>query len=246
MASSPKPALKKTVIPVYKRTGLTPLQTLDNLRLTWPEYAKVKLSYAGRLDPMAEGVMLVLCGQEVNNKEHYTKLDKTYEFELLYGFATDTHDLLGLVTDVGDPRPVGSVPVDLLVGPWQQEYPKYSSPKIAGKISFSKKVEIYDAKVLDFYYISGRELLKMIIDRVNRVVGDFRQAEVVCAWQNILSQRSEVLFTIVRGEMAVSSGTYVRAVAHELGRRAGCPALAFSIKRTKVGDYKIEDCVRID
>ena len=234
------------VIKLYKPLGLTPLQALDRLRVAWPEYAKTKLTYAGRLDPLAEGVMLVAVGDEVHNKAAYTKLDKTYQFELLYGFATDTHDVMGLVTEVGEPRPIGNAPVDLLVGPWQQEYPEYSSPKIAGKKSFSKQVEIYEADILDFYYISGRELLKMIVDRIGRVVGDFRQAAIIQAWQNILTERADVLFTIVKGEMKVSSGTYVRAIAHELGRRAGCPALAFSIKRTKVGKYKIEDCLKID
>ena len=234
------------MLAIYKSTGLTPLQALDRLRVVWPEYSKTKLTYAGRLDPLAEGVMLVAVGDEVHNKAAYTKLDKTYQFELLYGFATDTHDVLGLVTEVGEPRPIGNAPVDLLVGPWQQEYPEYSSPKIAGKKSFSKQVEIYEADILDFYYISGRELLKIIVDRIGRVDGDFRQADIIKGWQNILSQRADVLFTIVKGEMKVSSGTYVRAIAHELGRRAGCPALAFSIKRTKVGKYKIEDCLKID
>lgn len=245
MALSQKPAVKK-LLKIYKPVGLTPLQALDQLRLKQPAYAKEKLSYAGRLDPLAEGVMLVAVGEEVHNKAVYTKLDKIYEFELLYGFSTDTHDVMGLVVDVGEPRPVGSVPVDLLVGPWQQEYPEYSSPKIAGKKTFSKKVEIYDADILDFYYISGSELLKMIISRISRVEGDFRQADIINAWQNILSQRADILFTIVKGEMKVSSGTYIRAIAHELGRRAGCPALAFSIKRTQVGKYKIEDCLKID
>lgn len=245
MASSQKPAVKK-LLKIYKPVGLTPLQALDQLRLKQPEYAKEKLTYAGRLDPLAEGVILVAVGEEVHKKERYTKLDKTYEFELLYGFSTDTHDVMGLVTDVGEARPVGSVPVDLLVGPWQQEYPKYSSPKIAGKKTFSKNVEIYSADVLDFYYISGRELLKMIISRISRVRGDFRQTDIINAWQNILSQRADILFTIVKGQMKVSSGTYIRAIAHELGRRAGCPALAFSIKRTQVGKYKIEDCLKID
>ncbi len=246
MASSPKPATKPKILAIYKSVGLTPLQALNKLRAKVPALAKEKLTYAGRLDPLAEGVMLVATGDEVHNKASYTKLDKTYEFELLYGFATDTHDVMGLVTDIGEPRPVGSVPVDLLVGPWQQEYPKYSSPKIAGKTVFSKQVDIHEADVLDFYYISGDELLKMIVDRVGRVEGDFRQADIIKAWQNILSQRADVLFTIVKARMRVSSGTYIRAIAHELGRRSGCPALAFSIKRTHVGKYKIEDCLKID
>lgn len=237
---------KKKVLATYKPAGLTPLQTLNLLREAEPLYAKEKLSYAGRLDPLAEGVMLVVVGEEVKKKERYTKLDKTYEFELLYGFSTDTHDVMGMVTDIGDPRPIGEAPVDLLVGPWEQEYPEYSSPKLAGKKKFSKQVEIYEADILDFYYISGRELLKMIKERVGMVDGDFRQAEIMQIWEKELNKRADILFTIVRGVMEVSSGTYIRAIAHELGKRAGCPALAFSIKRTHVGKYCVDDCLKID
>ena len=58
-------------IVIYKKVGETPLEALDRLRKIKPEYREETLSYAGRLDPVAEGVMLVLVGEECKNKEKY-------------------------------------------------------------------------------------------------------------------------------------------------------------------------------
>ncbi|MDE2031227.1 MAG: hypothetical protein KGI58_03170 [Patescibacteria group bacterium] len=82
---------------VYKKQGETPLECLERTRFENNIEEKISLTYAGRLDPMAEGVMIILVGDECKNKEQYLGLDKTYEFQILVGFATDTYDLLGIV-----------------------------------------------------------------------------------------------------------------------------------------------------
>ena len=53
------------------------------------------MTYAGRLDPMASGLLIVLAGEETKNKEKYLNLDKEYLFEVLFGFKTVTYDFLG-------------------------------------------------------------------------------------------------------------------------------------------------------
>ena len=80
----------KKVIVLNKKEGETPLESLENFRAKNKKYQDVKMTYAGRLDPMASGVLLVLAGDETKNKEKYLNLDKEYEFEILFGFATDT------------------------------------------------------------------------------------------------------------------------------------------------------------
>jgi len=87
-------------IVIEKRLGYTPLQELEALRSVRPELASVPLTYAGRLDPMASGKLLVLVGDECKKKKQYEKLDKEYEFEVLLGFKTDTGDVLGLSDDL--------------------------------------------------------------------------------------------------------------------------------------------------
>jgi len=59
--------------------------------------AKTPLTYAGRLDPMAEGVLIILVGDECKKKQKYLGLDKEYEIEVLFGLETDTQDILGVI-----------------------------------------------------------------------------------------------------------------------------------------------------
>src|SRR5882724_588569 len=82
---------------IYKQKGETPLQALNRLRVEKPEYMEATLSYAGRLDPMAEGVMVVLVGDENKEREKYLGLDKVYVTEVLFGVSTDTADILGKI-----------------------------------------------------------------------------------------------------------------------------------------------------
>ncbi len=83
---------------IYKNLGETPLEALENLRQSEPYLKEETLSYIGRLDPMAEGEMIVLVGKEENQKrDEYLNFDKEYVAEFLVGFSTDTGDLLGMV-----------------------------------------------------------------------------------------------------------------------------------------------------
>src|SRR5690606_23219787 len=85
------------ILQLYKREGETPLECIQRFRAENPSYAEVSMTYLGRLDPMAEGLLLVLAG-DTRKKKAYLELDKRYEFEVLWGFETDTYDMLGLVT----------------------------------------------------------------------------------------------------------------------------------------------------
>jgi tRNA pseudouridine(55) synthase len=86
--------MEKYVV-LEKEIGETPLSCAERFRATRPDLAGVPLSYAGRLDPMASGKLLVLIGEECKNQTTYHGLDKEYEFSVLFGIASDTHDVLG-------------------------------------------------------------------------------------------------------------------------------------------------------
>src|SRR3989344_725904 len=86
----------KLVLNIYKKAGETPLEVINCLKLRCPEYKSVKITYAGRLDPLAKGAIILLAGNAIHKKENYLKLDKEYEAEILLGFETDTYDVLGL------------------------------------------------------------------------------------------------------------------------------------------------------
>src|SRR3990167_5802419 len=91
------------VLNLYKKLGETPRERLERLRVEKPHYAHEVLSYAGRLDPMAEGGMLCLVGSANKHREEYLNLSKEYTLDVLFGFSTDTYDILGRMMDTGDP-----------------------------------------------------------------------------------------------------------------------------------------------
>ena len=96
---------KKEVIEAYKEVGETPLEVIQRTRIENNIGNDIPITYAGRLAPMAEGLLLLLAGDSVHKKEEFLKLDKEYEFQILFGFSTDTHDLLGRVDDTKDSPP---------------------------------------------------------------------------------------------------------------------------------------------
>lgn len=136
----------------WKKWGETPLEALSRLRLERPELHDETLSYAGRLDPAAEGVLLVLIGDDMNaRRAEYMSLNKIYEIEVLLGVATDTADMLGVVKNLssaGDMYADVSVReksqrnisiediVQQFVGTHEWEYPAYSSKAVDGKPLF--------------------------------------------------------------------------------------------------------------
>lgn len=89
----------KDVHLLYKNLGETPNEAILRYKAENPIYKDQSMTYAGRLDPMAEGLLLVLSGNELQNKDKYLGLRKTYEVEILWGFQTDTLDVLGLVQE---------------------------------------------------------------------------------------------------------------------------------------------------
>jgi tRNA pseudouridine55 synthase len=148
-------ASKQSVITLYKNRGETPLECMNRFKKDNPEYKDEKMTYAGRLDPLAEGILLVLVGEECKNREKYLGFDKEYEVAVLFGFATDSFDVLGLVTDSlceGNPEAnqegTGLLPwpgrrgarndrkiqeiLNTFIGRFSQKYPPFSSKTVNG------------------------------------------------------------------------------------------------------------------
>ncbi len=87
----------ENVLKIYKKKGETPLECIQNLKKNDENLNLLPMTYAGRLDPLAEGVLLVLVGDEVNKKDEYLKLPKEYEVDILFGLGTDTYDVMGKI-----------------------------------------------------------------------------------------------------------------------------------------------------
>jgi tRNA pseudouridine55 synthase len=250
--------MKGRVLNLYKRLGETPLECLTRLRREHSEFAEEVLSYAGRLDPMAEGVLLALVGSANNRREKYLDLSKVYRIDVLFGFATDTYDVLGKVVAMGDPSLVGRAAVaqaqNEFRGEVDQEYPPFSSKVVEGKSLFAwakdnalgaltmprKTVTVYDIALEAAYKVGESALLTYIEESVGKVRGNFRQEEIMRLWNRHLALSGERTFPAATIAIECSSGTYVRSIAHGLGHFMGVPSLALRILRTKVGEYSIE------
>jgi tRNA pseudouridine55 synthase len=252
----------QNVLNFYKKLGDTPLTCIERFRAEHPEYNGVALSYAGRLDPMAEGVLLVLVGEENKRREEYLKLPKVYEVQVLFGFATDTYDILGLVTarpnmwkgSEEEFQDTISKTLPQFLGKFMQQYPPYSSKPVQGKPLFqwaregklyeiqipSHEVEVYNIELLTMQNITGEALEELISQQISSVEGDFRQEEIVKSWQKILATCRDENFPVVTLRIECSSGTYVRGIAHELGKLLGTNAIAFHILRTQVGEFNLK------
>ena len=114
---------------IYKPIGQTPNELIENYKKKNKQVKKV--SFAGRLDPMAHGTMLLLVNEECKMHEKYIAHNKIYEFQILYGFQTDTFDVLGILKDYHNPtkfkKKIESIKLDKYVGKTNQEYPPFSS-----------------------------------------------------------------------------------------------------------------------
>ena len=255
--------IMEAVLNIYKLQGMTPLQAIDRVRKAYPEYRNEKMTYAGRLDPMAEGVLIILVGDAVHKKEEYVQLDKVYEANIVFGFGTDTHDLLGLPT-VYDARAIGieRIKKELvgLKGICEYPFPAYSSKPINGKPLFQwaregrlheieipkRSMCVHDVKLLELCAISADMVRKTVTMMVKNVRGDFRQTEILHQWGVVLSGlMNKTAFPVVRLRVHCASGTYIRTLSHELGKRLSTDAVLMRLVRIRVGEFGVKDSIRL-
>lgn len=254
-----------TVLNLYKERGETPLECINRFRKANKEYRNVPLSYVGRLDPMAEGVLLVLSGEENKQRAKYLSLEKEYTCDILFGFATDTYDILGELTGAVTRASHKQVStslvleyVSMLEGTRSQKYPPYSSKPLDGVPLFVKarkgelegldlpehEITIKKVALTGTRRMKQEDLLEAVTEDIGKVRGDFRQERILALWEDTLRVLYGMEFDIASISVACSTGTYIRSLADELGTKVGVPALAYRIVRTKVGKWKIKDSIR--
>ncbi|MEK6831011.1 MAG: hypothetical protein AABX77_03190 [Nanoarchaeota archaeon] len=290
----------KKAINLYKPVGITPLEAINRFREINKNYSGKKMSYAGRLDPMAEGVLLVLLDKETKKIGEYLGFDKEYRAEILIGISSDSNDVLGIaeidkvaktnkkeltgnkinkefnqlswnkqitednknnrLLDINNEDKEELIKklkkkIKSLKGIYDQKIPDYSSYKIKGKPMFyyarkgelvnevKNKVYIKGIKINYVYRINSRKLLKYILNKINKVTGDFRQEIIKDKWKELL-EKSDEKFLVVDVTISCSSGTYIRAIADDIGKEFG-GGLLLSLKRTRVGKFDVTKSLRI-
>ena len=228
-------------IKIYKPVGMTPVELIKKYKRE--NNITEKVSFAGRLDPMAHGEMVLLVGDECKQQESYCGRNKIYEFDILYGFTTDTLDILG-ISKKNDKKINNNI--ELLKGEHEQTYPLYSSKFIGNRKRKKphdlvqeikeqdnipkKKVFIFELEKLDEKSVSNSKLLDMISKKLAFLSDDykekFRYSIIKNKWEENL--KLEKIFHIEKYRAKVSSGTYIRSLCERMG------GIAYDINRIEV------------
>ena len=236
------------------------MEALEKFRRQAKISAKAKLTYAGRLDPMASGVLLILEGASQAQKEKFLALDKKYKAKILFGFSTDSYDLLGM-PKTGKPMVISRVQIlrslDYYKGKVKLPIPGFSSVQHKGSSLFvltrqgkilekdlpNRLMDIKSLKLLSTGQISATALNKKIELGIKKVTGDFRQEKILKAWNKILKGRKEKYQSI---ELLIScgSGTYIRSIANNIGKRLGMESVLLNLERLSVGKYNLKNTIK--
>jgi tRNA pseudouridine(55) synthase len=248
-----------------KAVGQTPLEAAEAWRVTQPELQGVPLAYAGRLDPMASGQLLVLIGEECKKQDEYHDLDKEYQVAMLFGVASDSGDVLGLIQESG-PMTVTEESVAAvfasLVGEITMPYPIFSAKTVAGKPLHTWTMEnrldeitiptrtshLYSLTLDNIYTLTRAEvaerslekiaLLPPVTDPRKSLGNDFRRPEVHKTWETFKHTGSLTdVFYIANCTCVSSSGTYMRSLTEVAAKMLGTTGLAYGIHRSKIGHF---------
>jgi len=223
----------------------------------------VLTSHTGTLDPMAEGVVIVLLGEARHKKYEYAAWKKTYEFEVVFGIETDTYDGLGLVKGTSD----GEISQKKLSevsrgmeGDYAQTIPTYSAIKMRGKplhwyarnskldeISLPKRSgQIFALEVLDLYEISCTEMISSIKAKIEKVKGDLRQDEIVEGWERFLERNALNKYKVAKLQVEMTKGLYVRSLCVDIANKLDSCGFVYSLVRKENGEYSKETSKTID
>lgn len=251
-----------SLILAYKNRTETMSVCMERIRNELNISSDIPMTYAGRLDPMAEGLVVFLSGDMRFQKEQMLKMNKTYHVEFFLGYETDTYDVLGMVKQSqphpdalltkreGNTNDISLETIKSFQKPetFTQKFPAYSSRRVLGKPLFvhakessdipteSHDVTLYHYSEFTYHEIKTNELLETIISDIRKVQGDFRQEESIESWEKISNSFPETL-TIYEIDLSVSSGFYVRQWVRDFGTFLSTGAVTFRIVRDTIGVF---------
>lgn len=213
-----------SVLLIDKPSGMTSFGVVARVRrkLSQQLGKKAKVGHTGTLDPFATGLMIIVTGKECRNAGTYSKLDKVYEATIRLGQTSSTGDPEGEITEVSDVQPALDEVNEALtqfVGEIQQTPPIYSAIKINGKRAYKLAREGGTADTIE---MPVRTVTIFSLDLV------------------------EYTYPEIKIRVHVSSGTYIRTLAEDLGKVLGTGAYCTQLRRTKIADYSIDDSVLLD
>lgn len=209
------------ILLIDKPAGLTSFGAVARIRrvLSREQGKKVKVGHAGTLDPFATGLLILLIGKECRNAGSYSKLDKVYEATFRLGQTSTTGDSEGEITNVSDKVPSEDDIRDALsqfTGEITQKPPIFSAIKIGGQRA---------------YKLARQE------------------KEVEMPERKVTIYSLELIqyeYPFVKIKTHVSSGTYIRSLAEDVGKYLNTGAYCSELRRTKIGKYSIDNAKTLE
>lgn len=205
------------VLIINKPGGLTSHDVVHRVRRIAGQRS---VGHLGTLDPMATGVLPVVLGNMTRLAQFYLKSEKTYQGVIRFGFATDTYDAEGQPETEKSSMSVSLELVRALAekfrGVIEQVPPPFSAKKIHGVPA----------------YKLARKKKEVHLGPVQVVIKEF---EILGCENGDAAFRARV-----------ASGTYIRSIAHDMGKAAGCGAHLLSLQRTSVAEFNIEDTCTLE
>ncbi len=179
-----------------------------------------RIGHLGTLDPMATGVLPLVIDRATRLAQFFVKNDKVYEGTVRFGFATNTYDAEG--TPISEPLPFLATPeaIEPLLSPFRGTFAQTPPPVSAKKVD-------------------GQPAYKLA--RKNIPV-ELKPVEITVHELTLLGCDG----ADIRIRVHCSSGTYLRAIAHELGQAAGVGAHLSALRRLRAGDFSIERAHTLD
>ena len=195
-----------------KPSGMTSRDAVNRIQRRLPR--DTKIGHTGTLDPLATGVLVVCLGHATRLAEYVQAMPKTYRSTFLFGATSDTDDADGKITLLSDVAPVDRQQIEHrlteFVGEIEQTPPAYSAVKVGGQRAHDLARDGADVKLQ------------------SRQVNVHRIGVLSFNWPHL-----EV-------EVHCGKGTYIRALARDLGARLACGGLVATLRRTAVGPFTAE------
>jgi tRNA pseudouridine55 synthase len=217
MPRQPQPAPFDGALVIDKPKGKTSHDVVDAVR----HLAGFRqVGHLGTLDPLATGVLVLLLGRATRLVQFYSGRRKRYAAGFRFGFATDTYDSDG---EAQGPEATPSLDAPVLeklaaerIGRFEQMPPSFSAKKIHGRPA----------------YELARKKQPVELKPVEVELFEYKLTEIAGS--------------IARFVIECSSGTYIRALAHEMGQQLGCGAHLAEITRLAVGEFSLEQAVKLE
>jgi tRNA pseudouridine55 synthase len=206
---------------IDKPAGMTSFGVVARIRRRLSEQAgkKVKVGHTGTLDPFATGLMIIVTGKECKNAEKYSKLDKVYEATCILGETSTTGDPEGEITTISDYQPTRQeveVAIKKFTGEIQQRPPIYSAIKVNGHRAYKL------ARKGEAVEIPLRTITVYSLELL-----DYAYPEV-------------------KFRAHVSSGTYIRTLAEDIGRELGTGAYCNTLRRTAISEWSVDEAETLE